>query len=193
MSTHRRTRFNSLITVLAGEEEVQFVLHRQILCEKSEFFATAWKQYQEEGGEKRVFVPYIKPDAFELYVHWVYSDKVDLSLVPLASPRGENYRFDDRGSRIQNFQHLIELYVAGDEFENVTLQNMVIDELAAMADAWDDHDLRIQPDHIEYVWEETSPGDRLRTLILDNIAATQDPGSLICFKFKTAQAGHDFW
>ncbi|KAK0842276.1 hypothetical protein LTR03_009421 [Friedmanniomyces endolithicus] len=185
-------RYVDLITILAGADKSPFVVHKYALCNKSKFFAAACKREWKEGVEKTICVPSITPEIFELYVHWVYSGKIDLSLLPLVSPRAGNSRSDDVEGGAQDVQYLIELYVAGDTFMDEPVQNKVIDRLAAKMECWlEGGGMCIQPGHIEYLWSRTSPDSAIRDLFLDSIASTMVKDQLQ--PFRAMKGAQDFW
>ncbi|KAK0929957.1 hypothetical protein LTR29_016935 [Friedmanniomyces endolithicus] len=127
-----RSSYSDLISILAGSDEIPSVVHKESLRKQSDFFTAACKRDCKEGAEKTIRVPTIEPDALELYIYWVYKGALDLSLVPLESPRADEYRWDHPDCMAEDIQYLIQLYVAGDMFLNHYVQNEVINELSAV-------------------------------------------------------------
>lgn len=69
--------YNDLITVLVGEDEEKFSVHKDSICEKSKFLSAAVSSGRwREGKKKLVRLPDIRSDKFRLYVHWVYTGEV---------------------------------------------------------------------------------------------------------------------
>lgn len=69
------------ITVLVGNEETSFLLHRAILYEKSQFFEAALKSGAgafKEAREGVVKLPDMQADVFKLVLLWIYGSKLDL-------------------------------------------------------------------------------------------------------------------
>jgi len=65
--------------VLVGEEQREFVLHRQLLCDTSEFFRTNVEGIpspssptETDDDEEVLWLPNESPDMFELFVLWLY-------------------------------------------------------------------------------------------------------------------------
>lgn len=70
------------IKVLVGPYEEAFSVHKDIVCAKSPFFETACKKEWSEGKEGIVRLEQHRPDAFKLFVHWIYSSTIDLEIIP---------------------------------------------------------------------------------------------------------------
>lgn len=64
------------MTLLVGEEEDQYVVHEDLLCSRSPFFAAAVKKAWNEGQERRVPLPDDNNDVIKLYAQWLYGGRI---------------------------------------------------------------------------------------------------------------------
>lgn len=74
------------IVVIVGEDAKCFTVHKDMICNKSPFFAAACAKDWIEGQKGRVKLPYFNAEYFHFYVDWIYSRKFDedaLSDAPL--------------------------------------------------------------------------------------------------------------
>lgn len=64
----------STITVLVGEGEAQesFIVHKELICARSEFFRVSMKEVWKEGKEGVIPLPEDDPQVFALYVQSLY-------------------------------------------------------------------------------------------------------------------------
>lgn len=70
---------------MVGTEEKEFIAHKDNICAKSRFFASACSKAWKEGAEKRVPLHDTEPDVFAVYLHWVYTGELDTSFMPEPS------------------------------------------------------------------------------------------------------------
>lgn len=102
-----KTNFERTITVYVGSAKVPFVVHTEVICEKSRFFKAACSDRWIEGQTKTVDLPEENPQVFQLYVSWLYKAKISLP----GTEAGYN----------QNA--LMLLYVLGDVLDDYQLRN----------------------------------------------------------------------
>jgi hypothetical protein len=57
------------VSILTGEEEQQFTVHKDSICAKSKFFKAACSERWIEGKQKVVKLPDITARDFQTYVH----------------------------------------------------------------------------------------------------------------------------
>lgn len=60
--------FDDMITILVGEEEHRFTVHKDMLCAKSRFFRAACSKRWASGVEKVVRQPEGTAEDFQIYV-----------------------------------------------------------------------------------------------------------------------------
>ncbi|KAK4892947.1 hypothetical protein LTR27_008675 [Elasticomyces elasticus] len=113
-----------------------------------------------------------------IYVHWKYTRKIDLGVNNLPpSP--------DLAAEVQNYPHLVIrallwFYVACDMFLDDDAKNAAINEIARRADGWKKGCIFTFEDHIKYVWDNTAPGSKLRTYLLDDCMVSSRSERLRC-------------
>jgi hypothetical protein len=77
-----RPAFADTIQVLVGTSESPFTVHESVISAKSPFFRAALQNEWTEAEDKKVRLPDATPEVFESYLHWVYTNEVDLSSIP---------------------------------------------------------------------------------------------------------------
>jgi hypothetical protein len=108
--------YNSTITVLVGHEEQQFTVHKDTICAKSKFFRAArserWNRLSE-GKEKAIKLPETSVRDFQIYVHWVYTSKIEV----------------DSGDATKTYADHLQAYILGDVLDDYQLRNAAMEQL----------------------------------------------------------------
>lgn len=122
-----RVDYNDTIGVLAGEEEESLVVHKNMICAKSPYFEAAckesWRGADDADGAIRL--RYIELIIFKIYVHWVYSSRVDLAVIdphcmcthngaPLELPHAQDSNELERCGGFFYTNLLVRLWLAAD-------------------------------------------------------------------------------
>lgn len=68
--------------------EVEFVVHEDIVRIKSPFFEAACKKYWPEGKEGVVKLPEHPTHVFKLFAHWMYSNTIDIDIIDARAVGG---------------------------------------------------------------------------------------------------------
>lgn len=76
----RRLFSDRVVTVLVGPHEMKWCLHENLLSGVSDFFRSAFNSGFKESVEGKITMPEDDPQAFELFVRWLYMR----TLVPQA-------------------------------------------------------------------------------------------------------------
>jgi len=67
--------YHSLITITVGAEKAVFSVHKELLCDRSEFFRAACNgQFKEAEGV--VNLPEQDPTTFKHFIYWLYTEKL---------------------------------------------------------------------------------------------------------------------
>jgi len=170
-----RIDYHDTITVLVGTAEKPFTVHREALCAKSRFFAAACSSRWTEGKEKVVRLSEQKAESFQEYVHWVYNHEIDLEPLPEQMSASPNTTELDKGRRRVRCQYL-ELYLLADKLRDTKLANRVMDLLVDVCCVRG----LLLPSVvlITRAYEQTAPGSRLRSLLVDLWVACRRSGNL---------------
>lgn len=66
------------ITVLAGQDEKPFTVHKNVLCKNAPYFnAASSDQWQRDGEEGVARLTSVDEETFQMYVHWAYTGTVN--------------------------------------------------------------------------------------------------------------------
>ncbi|KAK4895603.1 hypothetical protein LTR27_006386 [Elasticomyces elasticus] len=157
-----------MVTVLAGQEETPFIIHRNNLCQTSEFFKS---ELSGDDADDTVSVPSVRAGIFEVYVNWIYRGDVKLSLG--ISQTAASIDANHISAEDSDFRRLSELYVAGIVLGDVALKNNVIDELMMCMERWGS--VGLSTTLTTYIWKGTLPESTLRKIFLDYLIGNTDP------------------
>lgn len=139
--------FNDMITILVGEEEHPFTVHKDMLCAKSKFFKAACSRIWASGREKVVRPPEGTPQQFQMYVSWVYSSRLDV----------------DAEDPDKQLADLIGMFILGDvlddhQLRNATMQCLITTTLGST------HSFSV--DQLDKVYAATPVGSPLRQFVV---------------------------
>lgn len=139
------------------------MVHKDIICQKSDSFIAACTKAWVEGREGVVKVPTVPPDVMKLYVHRAYTSNIDLDIVnlPIQSDSEAPVKMDLFFSLL-----LSDFYIAADMFLDVALKNTTTDRLVTRSE---EKCFRTKPRTLNHIWKNTSPDSGLRRLILDTV------------------------
>lgn len=157
---HSRTcDFTAQVSVLVGPDEQLFLIHEDLICAKSNFFAAACSDSKRwvEGKEKQVRLPEVNPSVFQSYLSWVYS--TSLNITELTTDQIDQDQLPD--TRNRNVAKHLELYFLGDVLDDVRLRNKVMQILVL------DTDNAPCLQTIARVWEKTPEDSPVRRMIVD--------------------------
>lgn len=137
-----------MITILVGEEERRFTVHKDMLCAKSKFFRAACSKRWASGVEKIVRQPEGTVEDFQIYVEWVYTSKVTL----------DTENLDKQQAR------LMDLYILGDVLDDYQLRNATMKRLIANVRKGIEN---LKTDQLVKVYAATTTGSPLRQFIVN--------------------------
>ena len=100
-----------------------------------------------------------KPEVFETYLHWVYSNEVDIGLLPEPPVPQDTYAE-------VIYHKLAELWVFGDMMLDLKVCNRIIDMTLEL---WPESHERASISTIQYIYANTGSGSKLRTIHRDFI------------------------
>jgi hypothetical protein len=111
--------FQGIIKTLSvGPLEVEFVVHEDILCKSSPFFASACKEEWKQGREHYIPLKGDEPSIVDLYLQWIYTGRI------FSRPS------DEGGSEGEGeLGILVEGYIFGEKVQNVDFKDAVLDAI----------------------------------------------------------------
>jgi hypothetical protein len=150
-----------MVNIYIGAERAKWHLHEDLLCNTSPFFRCALKGSFAEASKRSIELPEDDVDSFDLFVRWLYGgDKF-----PLSSPDGEDVLYD-----------YLKLYVLASKLLTTRLQNKVIN--AVFFYVRQDRAPLPALQHVQYIYENTEAGSKMRALLSECIAAHLFSGRL---------------
>ncbi|KAK5679431.1 hypothetical protein LTS10_008249 [Elasticomyces elasticus] len=181
-----RPSFTDTITVLAGEDEATFTIHKDTVCQRSTYFRSACKpEWQDGQADKSIPLPEVQPGTFKLYAHWAYTGEIDLGVIDVKQEDGDIV--DESRSVVesekqredwyQRARRLMELHVAADFLGDDKLKDRTIDTLTSLVG----HRRRLHgiAKLLPYVWNATASGSGLRILLLDYVMTLHDGATFL--------------
>ncbi|KAL8785471.1 MAG: hypothetical protein Q9195_008614 [Heterodermia aff. obscurata] len=152
-----------MVSLLVGQNETLFNIHRDILCHASPFFTSAFMGSGagefEEKSTQSMNLPEEDPDTIDYLVQWIYAKRF-----PFDTPFDAKAREKSQNIMIPVMQLAI-LYVAADKYDIIELKNDVIDQLWQLSGKTRNK-VEIKDEIIEYIYENTIAGSRLRKLLV---------------------------
>ncbi|KAK1048014.1 Ankyrin repeat and BTB/POZ domain-containing protein 1 [Friedmanniomyces endolithicus] len=147
-------------TILAGAGETPFEVHKDTMCQQSDFFVASCSQAWTEGRKGIVKLPTVEPNTVKLYIHWAYTGNISLDLLD-----------DDPSASSKRWQteQIVRLYIAADMFLDRFMKNKAMDTLLQRMDDGTYYLSRVP---VSFVWENTITDSPLRANILHWWAAT---------------------
>ncbi|KAK4961138.1 hypothetical protein LTR10_001628 [Elasticomyces elasticus] len=180
---HPKTCYTDMITVLAGQEEVPFIVHKTNLCQDSSFFKSACS----EEAIETIRIPAVEAKTFEIYVQWIYRRDIKPAGAKQPPPA------DPTAMRSEWIQELLKLYLAGEYLLDDALNNCIIDELAMRTERWAGGKLCLGAIHTNYIWANTKTGCKIRLLVLDSFATSTPAAECASVPYADAQHPGEFF
>lgn len=112
----------------------------------------------------------VDPITFQLYMRWVYSGQIDLSVITFTCecPPNKQLSHNEDCNGDTPILLLTRLYIAGDLLEDTKLQDTTIDRILEIEQGTE---LAVVLSVVDHVWTNTSGRCPLRRCILDIISA----------------------
>jgi hypothetical protein len=103
---------------------VEYKVHEVLLCEASEFFASASEEELKEGQEHRMTLPDDTPYIVDLHVQWVYTRRIVIRKKPVEKEADR-----EACKNGHEFDVLIGAFVFGEKVQDGDFKDAVIDAL----------------------------------------------------------------
>lgn len=153
------------IDVVVGQDEQLFTVYKREICSRSEFFRAAtsgrWSK-SEDAKAKPIELPEECEFHFDIYLHCVYKDKVDLGSLLEPLPGEEDIPGEDwEDSR------LVKTYILEDKLRDAKTTNLIMDDLL---DLYEGHDTCPFPEITSLVANNTALESPLRQVFIDYLS-----------------------
>lgn len=74
---------DSTIHVTVGSKKASFNVHKRFVCNASPFFQSACNSLFKEAMDKEVYLPKADPEAFDIFMGWLYMGNVKFPTCPI--------------------------------------------------------------------------------------------------------------
>ncbi|KAL2072711.1 hypothetical protein VTL71DRAFT_12054 [Oculimacula yallundae] len=145
-----KTAGTEKVTILVGPDEVPFRVHKNVICEASDYFDAAFKSGFKEADEGIIRMSEENPLVFRKLLAWLYNSKL---------PNGF-------GTSCQRL--LYDIYIMAEKLCMEELANMTIDRIRI-----NQHDILTHgggPErhfkHVKHIYDNTGENSPLRTLLV---------------------------
>ncbi|KAL2072723.1 hypothetical protein VTL71DRAFT_12066 [Oculimacula yallundae] len=159
----------TFVTFLVGPEDyiTKFVVHKEFACYHSSVLRAAFASNFVEGQTQTYRIIDTSPDAFQLFVQWLYTQKLQLHRLRhleasgLTDESGEDEEYDMGDEDMS----LAKLWVLADKLAIPKLQNSAMTCILKFASG---NVIPTLPYH--YIYENTGIGSPLRRLVVEQCA-----------------------
>ncbi|KAK3642403.1 hypothetical protein LTR56_010756 [Elasticomyces elasticus] len=162
--------FSKHFRVLVGEEQKEFIVHKDPISLRSTFFTAAASETWNAAG-KPIELQEYTPNVFSDYLKCVYTNAVNID--------------DGKEVYIQEINHAISIYVLADYLGDCKSMNLVIDSIIQWRTR---NNFNPPPVCIRHLYNCTSAESRLRRLFVDFHIHLNAPGWFEAF-FKSNLRG----
>lgn len=142
---------SDIVTILVGNKEIPFKVHKTIISSKSKFFRAALERSFKEGVENQVRLPEEDPELFSHYLSWVYGNN-SMQL----------YHGDDKTYA----NKLCHLWLLAGKLGSEKLENLIIDMICRCAMEYSGPFLP-NIEVINLIWDTTQCHSGLRQFPVD--------------------------
>jgi hypothetical protein len=144
-----------LVTLQIGVDHETFVVHKQLLCAKSEYFRGAFSRGFKEAKQNAMTLDEVDPRSFRTVINWVYTGRIE---------------FEDGMTKVTNgnFLEAVEIYIWADRYETVALRRAVVDQIILCIQ--NTTPVEFSTEEIEFVFSSLPPNSGLCKLLTDLLA-----------------------
>lgn len=139
----------------SDKREQSFTIHEDVLISTSKFFRAACSKVCQEGKEKIVHLPGVKPNVFQVYAVWVYSGKMAINK-------------DGSPDNKPQTMLVLDIWILGDVLDDDLFRNQAMKLCIEKFAAWN---MLPSVKEVKHVWESTTPSSQLRKMLVDIMVA----------------------
>jgi hypothetical protein len=140
---------DKFVVIYVGPKKTKYNLHENLLCDKSDFFKTAFRSGFKETEGKTLSMTEDSVDAFDYFVNFLYAPK--FTLQPPESEFEMGVYF--------------ELYILSSKLCIDALQNVVTDTILNFFRGCNFKSPYLRPSHVRFIYENTIPTSKMRDLV----------------------------
>lgn len=162
--------------MLIGPEQKRYTVHRQIICQTSEYFRALCNGQWKESSKGVVKLDDVMEIAFNVYICWIYTGRIDV-LDPASDAEAMSVKHDknkEQNDFKDTLWRLAHAFALGDRFLDLCFQNTVIDEYALLSQQNNRH---LGPETLTAVWETVPSQSCLMRAVVDTVAVRMKASS----------------
>jgi hypothetical protein len=116
-----RSLGEDIVILYVGSKRKRFHIHKKLLCDRSLFFQNAFKSDSnfKEATEGAMYLLGDDPDAFDMFVNWLYRDQLP----------GPPVDISDNVNQSRYYRRLQDTFFLAEKYCINTLNNIVIDRI----------------------------------------------------------------
>lgn len=122
------------MTLYVGTKRKEFLVHKRLLCQATDYFDKAFNSTFKEGVESVMYLPDDNPGTIGIFIHWLYRNTIAL------------------GESMSYTYELYDLYIFAEKICHEELKNKTIEVITATARAHNLRDVLVTPEIIRKVW-----------------------------------------
>lgn len=168
---------SSLVTFIIGEEEKEFLIHKEFACAASPVFNSAFNGPFMEGQSQKYELEDVTVGEFRFLSQWMYGKSLDVVCLRNCAKVKHDHRkkLETDMANLQEVNDLIGLWVLAGKLLIPRLQNAALCKFAQTID-W----FKCFPTQsLEYIYENTSEDSLLRKYVIDEVTWHLAPGCFI--------------
>lgn len=142
------------VAVHVGEEGKIFLIHENVICANSEYFARALKKEWAEGENRQIHLRDTDPDVFAVWAKWLYTGRL---CYLRAVYEGQNKSF------FEEFDDWTDIYVLGDYLQDMDFKDAALDAHIEGMLEYDKYIFKLP----KWIYEYTKKGSPHRKLAVD--------------------------
>ncbi|KAJ9603705.1 hypothetical protein H2200_011891 [Cladophialophora chaetospira] len=140
--TNESITTSEIIPIFVGPIKKKHLIHACILTSKAPFFKKCLESGMREQAENAIYLPEDDPEAFGIVANWMYTGSMPSTC---------------------KCRVLMSAYILADKLCMTNIQDAVMEQLR-----WNLMDEEIiLPVDVDWVWEKTGPGSKLREFMVD--------------------------
>ncbi|KAI9878193.1 MAG: hypothetical protein M1830_001585 [Pleopsidium flavum] len=148
----------TVVKVYVGPKKTRFFIHKELLCDHSEFFRAALTGGFKEAHEGAVYLPEDELEVFAKLVEWLYADQLDTTFIFREDPDESVCATD-----LKKVTLFVKLWVLADRLRIPALQRVAVWAVRSFMEVY----LYLPTDIVLYIFENTVPSAEFGKLCVD--------------------------